>query len=415
MWQTIRLGDVCTISSSKRIFAKEYQTEGIPFYRGKEVIEKHNGNKVSTELFISPKRYEEIKGKYEVPKKGDILLTSVGTLGIPWLVDEDDFYFKDGNLTWLRCNTQILPSYLYLWLNSAEAQNQINVKCIGSTQKALTIETLNKFQITLPSLELQKKIVAVINPIESRININRSVNENLEQQAKALFKSWFVDFEPFNGTMPPDWEIVPLEKIADFQNGYAFKSKELLNEPRSDCYQVFKQGHIARGGGFITDGTKSWYPKSLTSKLEKFVLKKGDILMAMTDMKDNVAILGNTAIMPLDDEYIVNQRVGHLRANGYKGVTSPFIYLLTNSTEFLVDLRSRANSGVQVNLSSSEIKASQTVLPSEEVNNTFSEITSPMFEVIINNQIENQLLAQLRDTLLPKLMSGELDVSVIDL
>lgn len=179
MWQTIRLGDVCTISSSKRIFAKEYQTEGIPFYRGKEVIEKHNGNKVSTELFISPKRYEEIKGKYEVPKKGDILLTSVGTLGIPWLVDEDDFYFKDGNLTWLRCNTQILPSYLYLWLNSAEAQNQIDVKCIGSTQKALTIETLNKFQITLPSLELQKKIVAVINPIESSININRSVNENL--------------------------------------------------------------------------------------------------------------------------------------------------------------------------------------------------------------------------------------------
>lgn len=215
--------------------------------------------------------------------------------------------------------------------------------------------------------------------------------------------------------MPPDWEIVPLEKIADFQNGYAFKSKELLNEPRSDCYQVFKQGHIARGGGFITDGTKSWYPKSLTSKLEKFVLKKGDILMAMTDMKDNVAILGNTAIMPLDDEYIVNQRVGHLRSNGYKGVTSPFIYLLTNSKDFLVDLRSRANSGVQVNLSSSEIKASQTVLPSEEVNNTFSEITSPMFEVIINNQIENQRLAQLRDTLLPKLMSGELDVSVIDL
>lgn len=130
--------------------------------------------------------------------------------------------------------------------------------------------------------------------------------------------------------MPSDWEIVPLEKIADFQNGYAFKSKELLNEPSPDCYQVFKQGHIARSGGFVPDGTKSWYPKSLASKLEKFVLKKGDILMAMTDMKDNVAILGNTAVMPLDNEYIVNQRVGHLRTNGYKGVTYPlFIYLLT--------------------------------------------------------------------------------------
>lgn len=137
--------------------------------------------------------------------------------------------------------------------------------------------------------------------------------------------------------------------------------------------------------------------------------------MAMTDMKDNVAILGNTAVMPLDNEYIVNQRVGHLRANGYKGVTYPFIYLLTNSTDFLVDLRSRANSGVQVNLSSSEIKASQTVLPSEEVNNAFSEITLPMFEILINNQLENHRLAQLRDTLLPKLMSGEIDVSALSL
>ena len=179
MWQTVSLGDVCTISSSKRIFAKEYQTEGIPFYRGKEVIEKHNGNSVSTELFISPERYEEIKSKFPVPKKGDILLTSVGTLGIPWLVDEEEFYFKDGNLTWLRCNAEILSGYLYLWLNSAEAQNQIDAKCIGSTQKALTIETLNKFQITLPSLEVQAKIVSAVKPIESRINNNRKINENL--------------------------------------------------------------------------------------------------------------------------------------------------------------------------------------------------------------------------------------------
>lgn len=179
MRQTVSLGDICTISSSKRIFAKEYKSEGIPFYRGKEVIEKHNGNNVSTELYISKERYEEIKSKYDVPGKGDILLTSVGTLGVPWLVDEEDFYFKDGNLTWLRCNEKILSGYLYLWLNSAEAQNQIDAKCIGSTQKALTIETLNKFQITLPSLELQEKIVSVINPIEARINSNKKINENL--------------------------------------------------------------------------------------------------------------------------------------------------------------------------------------------------------------------------------------------
>lgn len=306
--------------------------------------------------------------------------------------------------------------YLFLYYLLLYKKHEIENLGSGTTFKEVSASTMKGVEVRVPvDKREQESIARILSALDDKIESNTHINENLEQQAKALFKSWFVDFEPFNGTMPSDWEIVPLEKIADFQNGYAFKSKELLNEPGSDCYQVFKQGHIARGGGFITDGTKSWYPKSLTSKLEKFVLKKGDILMAMTDMKDNVAILGNTAIMPLDDEYIVNQRVGHLRANGYKGVTSPFIYLLTNSKDFLVDLRSRANSGVQVNLSSSEIKASQTVLPSEEVNNTFSEITSPMFEVIMNNQIENQRLAQLRNTLLPKLMSGELDVSVINL
>lgn len=266
MWQTIRLGDVCTISSSKRIFAKEYQTEGIPFYRGKEVIEKHNGNKVSTELFISPKRYEEIKGKYEVPKKGDILLTSVGTLGIPWLVDEDDFYFKDGNLTWLRCNTQILPSYLYLWLNSAEAQNQIDVKCIGSTQKALTIETLNKFQITLPSLELQKKIVAVINPIESRININRSVNENLEQQISSIYANFFES---------KSWKPCELGSIIDVKDGTHDSPK-----PQTSGYLLVTSKHL------LPYGVDRITPNRITEKdfkkiNERSLVEQGDVLMSM--------------------------------------------------------------------------------------------------------------------------------------
>lgn len=307
-------------------------------------------------------------------------------------------------------------NYLYYLVCSPEVREPSIKSMVGSSgRQRVQTDAVKNLEIDVPPLVEQERIGSFLRLIDDKIALNDKINNNLEQQAQLLFKSWFVDFEPFNGTMPSDWEVVPFEKIVDFQNGYAFKSKELLNEPSSDCYQVFKQGHIARGGGFIPDGTKSWYPKKLASKLERFVLKKGDILMAMTDMKDNVAILGNTAIMPIDNEYIVNQRVGHLRVNGYKGITYPFIYLLTNSTDFLIDLRSRANSGVQVNLSSAEIKASQTVLPSEKVNTAFSEITLPMFEAIISNQLENQRLAQLRDALLPKLMSGELDVSNIDL
>ena len=353
--------------------------------------------------------------KYKKPLTNRTILVSInGTLGNVGVYGSEKIILGK-SACYFNVKESVDKDFIYYIVSSPTFKHYLESNATGTTIKNISLKQMRKYTFELPEIGEQKRISSVLRKIDEKIKNNRAINKNLEQQAQALFKSWFVEFEPFNGTMPSDWEIVPLEKIADFQNGYAFKSKELLNEPSPDCYQVFKQGHIARGGGFLPDGTKSWYPKSIASKLEKFVLKKGDILMAMTDMKDNVAILGNTAVMPLDNEYIVNQRVGHLRANGYKGVTYPFIYLLTNSTDFLVDLRSRANSGVQVNLSSSEIKASQTVLPSEEVNNAFSEITLPMFEIIINNQLENQRLAQLRDTLLPKLMAGELDVSNIEI
>lgn len=378
-----------------------------------------NGNNlVDGEILIKKETKRVDYSQYEKYKKTltdrTILVSINGTLGNVAVYDSEKIILGK-SACYFNVKESVDKDFIYYIVSSPAFRQYLENNATGTTIKNISLKQMREYAFSLPPIDEQKRISSVLRKIDEKIKNNKAINNNLEQQAQAIFKSWFVDFEPFNGTMPSDWKIVPLEKIVSFQNGYAFKSKELLNEPTSDCYQVFKQGHIARGGGFIPDGTKSWFPKSLSSKLERFVLKKGDILMAMTDMKDNVAILGNTAIMPRDNEYIVNQRVGHLRANGYKSITYPFVYLLTNSTDFLVDLRSRANSGVQVNLSSAEIKASQTVLPTEKVNVAFSEITLPMFETIINNQLENQRLTQLRDSLLPKLMSGELDVSDIDL
>lgn len=399
MWQTIRLGDVCTISSSKRIFAKEYQTEGIPFYRGKEVIEKHNGNKVSTELFISPKRYEEIKGKYEVPKKGDILLTSVGTLGIPWLVDEDDFYFKDGNLTWLRCNTQILPSYLYLWLNSAEAQNQIDVKCIGSTQKALTIETLNKFQITLPSLELQKKIVAVINPIESSININRSVNENLLEQATALFDNALQQSESIS--------FVELSSLADVKGGKRLpKGVNLISKPNSHPYiRVRNLNNMI----FASLSSDYEYVDDETQKsIARYITSAGDVLVSI------VGTIGLTAIVDdtLDNANLTENCV---KLTNLKGITPEYLLLFLRSKIGVESINKGTVGAVQLKLPIKNIQSIPVPLLMSVEMQALSDILSIMFNRISSNIIETKRLSELRDVLLPKLMSGELDVSDIDL
>ena len=314
----------------------------------------------------------------------------------------------------LRAKTEIIDSaYLYYLLKYSMEILKMNVH--GSVFDTITRDTFSSIEIDIPTLGIQREIARILSSLDDKIELNIKINANLQQQAQAIFKSWFVDFEPFGGTMPSDWKTVSLDTIVDFQNGYAFKSKELLEKPAPNTYRVFKQGHIKRGGGFNTDGTKSWYPKETAQCLNKYVLRKGDILMAMTDMKNNVAILGNTAIMPVDNEYILNQRVGLLRTKGTHGITYPFIYILTNTQDFLTDLRSRANSGVQVNLSSTEIKASKTVLAPKEINEHFSSIVMPMMETMLQNQLENERISQLRDTLLPRLMSGEISVLEIGL
>lgn len=102
--RTYKLSEMCTITSSKRIYREEYVSSGIPFFRGKEIIQLHNNEEISETLFISQTKFDEINKHYGIPQTNDILLTSVGTLGIPLQVKEEylPFYFKDGNLTWFK-------------------------------------------------------------------------------------------------------------------------------------------------------------------------------------------------------------------------------------------------------------------------------------------------------------------------
>lgn len=142
-----------TVTSSKRIFLSDYVEEGIPFYRSKEIIAKSSFNSVENPLFITEEKYFEIKERFGVPKPGDLLITSVGTIGFIHLVNEDDgdFYFKDGNLMWLRNSNNLPISYfLFFKFRSTEFRGLLNSVAIGSSQKALTIETVKKIEVELP-------------------------------------------------------------------------------------------------------------------------------------------------------------------------------------------------------------------------------------------------------------------------
>jgi type I restriction enzyme S subunit len=175
-WSWKKLIDIADVSSSKRIFREEYKIGGIPFYRGKEVTQLSNGEAISTELFISEERYNQIKEKFGVPQIGDILITSVGTIGSVWLVDNDSpFYFKDGNVTWVKdYKTVVNGEFIYEWLQTKETREQIKSVTIGSTQQALTISALRELRILIPDTETVSK---VCNELE-KLNAKRINNLN---------------------------------------------------------------------------------------------------------------------------------------------------------------------------------------------------------------------------------------------
>jgi type I restriction enzyme S subunit len=181
-WEEKTLGEILTITSSKRIYYSEYVSFGIPFYRSKEIIELHNTGRTNSELFISEEKFNEIEEKFGAPREGDILMTSVGTLGVTYRVRNDDkFYFKDGNLTWFK-DFKLLPSsIIYLWLNSAIGQEQLASVTIGSTQEALTIVGLKSISLKVPpgnKLEIYKKeFESVLNKIEFNQNQIRTLTQ----------------------------------------------------------------------------------------------------------------------------------------------------------------------------------------------------------------------------------------------
>ena len=391
-WKECKLGDVCNISSSKRIFAEEYQSQGIPFYRGKEIIEKHNKNSVSSELFISETRYEEIKSKFPVPQKNDILLTSVGTLGVPWLVDEENFYFKDGNLTWLRSNIEYLnPSFLYYWLESNYAKNQIDAKCIGSTQKALTIDTLSKFDISLPPLLTQQKISAILSSLDDKIELNNKINTNLEHQAQAIFKSWFVDFEPFDGKMPEGWKVGKLGDFVEIKRGGS--PRPIQKYLSDEGYRWLK----------ISDVTSLSAPfvLSIAEHIREEGLSKTVFLKAGSLVLSNSATPGIPKILDLNtcihDGWLYFPK---------SQLSNEYLYLLFK--EIRPKLLNLGNGSIFTNLKTDILKNFEISIPEKMILSNFQSIIEPIFKKMLTTQRETKQLEALRDTLLPKLMSGEI-------
>lgn len=168
--------EICTLASSKRVFANDYAACGVPFYRGKEITLKQSGQPITEPLFIETSHFEDIKNKYGVPMKGDILITAVGTIGNSYLVQNEEFYFKDGNIIWLKNFSHGLNYYVYDFMQTSIFKQLLEGICIGSTQTALTIVALSKLLIKIPDTYT----------LETYVNRSCTIHNQIEYNNKEL-------------------------------------------------------------------------------------------------------------------------------------------------------------------------------------------------------------------------------------
>ena len=396
-WDKVKIGDCCEITSSKRIFFSEYVECGVPFYRSKEIIESSNGQEISEPLFISQEKYDEIKRNFGVPQPGDMLLTSVGTIGVPYIVKEDDyFYFKDGNLTWFRkFNNKLTSQYLYYWVRSAEGQGVLNNTTIGSSQKALTIASLKGLEIPCPPVDVQGRIVEILYSYDALIENNQKQIKLLEEAAQRLYKEWFVDLRfpghkttPITDGLPEGWTVQSMNDIAEYINGYAFKPTDWGTEGKP----IIK---IKEMGSGVTADT----PRNTGEDIpKKYNVTAGDILFSWS------ATL--SAMIWDEEDGLLNQHL--FKVIPGEGISREFV--LQSILKTLDEFSNLTTGSTMKHIQRGKLKEVKVNVPPTELMEQYRNISEPIREQILNVKRQIILLREARDRLLPKLMNGENEV-----
>ncbi|MBR0372930.1 MAG: restriction endonuclease subunit S [Mogibacterium sp.] len=384
-WAKAKIGDHCEITSSKRIFYSEYVDSGVPFYRSKEIIESSQGQQISEPLYISIEKYNDIKSKFGVPLPGDMLLTSVGTIGIPYIVrPEDYFYFKDGNLTWFRnFDDSLISKFLCYWIGSKEGYGVLNNTTIGSSQKALTIAALKQIECPLPPVEVQRHIVDILSAYDNLIENNQKQIKLLEEAAQRLYKEWFVDLRfpgyedtPIVDGVPEGWKKGTLGDISFFKRGKTITKAQVLD------------GDVP----VVAGGLEPAYYHNKSNTVAPVITVSGSGANA------GFTRLYNVDVFASDCSYIDSNSTPFLF----------FVYCFLKANAMKLD--SLQKGSAQPHVYAKDLNALVLSVPTGGVLTVFCNIVSPYFERIRLLQRENEIAAQARDRLLPKLMSGEIEI-----
>ena len=338
--------------------------------------------------------------------KPSVLIGRKGTIGKVKYV-EHPFWTVD-TLFYTIINTDIVrPKYLYYIMSLIDLNNYNE----GTTIPSLRIETLNRLEFDIPSIEEQEIVLSCLNPIDEKIELNNTINNNLLEQIKLLCKSWLVDFTPFGREQPDSWSLKPFSDIAEFISGYSYKGNELM--PSTQAMATIK--NFDRNGGFKLDGYKEIVPSSKLKDTHHVNLF--DTLVAHTDLTQNAEVIGNAEpVLSLSgyDDIVFSMDLVKVLPKG--NISKFLIASLLQDGRFKAHALGYVNGTTVLHLSKKALPEFKLLLPENlSVLNPLAEAVEDLYKLVAANINESAKLIELRDTLLPQLMSSELDVSDIDL
>ena len=402
----IRLGEQCVVTSSKRFHLSERITQGVPFYCSKEIIKKFNGEDVTECDYISEDLYKKVSNEFGVPKENDLLITTRGTIGIPYLYKRTDrFYFADGNLTWIKdFDSNLYSKFLYYWFQSYEGRKKFEALAKGTAQKAVPISGIKTLEIELPSLKDQKRIADILSAYDDLIENNQKQIKLLEEAAQRLYKEWFVDlrFPGHENTkivdgVPEGWKKNCAEKFFEITIG--------KTPPRTEkrCFTTGKNGipwvsitDMGNSGMFVLNTAENLTDDAIKQYNVK-VIPKNTVLLSFK------LTVGRVAIAPND--ICTNEAIAHFK--GRRECEREYIYFYLKNFHY-DELGSTSSISKAVN--SKIIKAMPFIMPSEKLLKEYSSKTKDIFDLIICKQKMDNDLKIARDRILHKLMSGEMQV-----
>ena len=396
-WKRVKLGEICSRVCSggtpRSNVAEYYDGGSIPWLNTKEVT---FGRIYSTEKCITESGLENSSAKW-IEANAVVVAMYGATAGnvaitrIPLTTNQ------------ACCNLQINlekadADFVFYYLKWQ--YHELCLLANGAAQQNLNAQVIKDFQIGLPDLPTQRRIAAVLGALDDKIEVNRKICENLEAQAQALFKAWFVDFEPFGGKRPEGWKMMPVEELTErmasggtpktkIEAYYDGTTKWFSTKELKDCFLFDSEKHISKEA--VENSAAKVFPRDT-------------VLMAIYA----APTVGRLGIM--DEEGTFNQAAVGMVAKKYVGYPFLFLTLLAERE----GLNLMAVGSCQQNLNVGVVRSYKVLLPDEKVLSRFNESIMPMFDEIRTLSKESRALAAMRDALLPKLMSGELAAEKVE-